>query len=284
MVIAIYGSRSQDSYIRELRDLLRGLTERHTVSLHPKLGWYLQEHGVPLLNAGISERIPRDATLVMSIGGDGTFLRAARWVGDMEVPILGVNTGHLGFLASCRLPDAMDMVDAFGRGDVEIERRMLLHVESAALPDGEWPYALNEVALQKEDTASMITVSARINGQQLANYRADGLIVSTPTGSTAYNLAAGGPVVEPTIDCMVITPVAPHTLTLRPLVAGGDSELELRVEGRPKDYRLSLDSRSYVVGRGTEVRIRRGEFSLRLVRRREKGFAVVLSEKLLWGN
>ncbi len=284
MVIAIYGSRSQDVYIRELGAFLRGLGRRHTLSVHPKLGWYLQEHGVSLHNAGISDRIPRDADLVMSIGGDGTYLRAARWVGEREVPILGVNTGHLGFLASCRLPEAKDMVDSFERGDVVIERRMLLHVESAALPEDEWPYALNEVALQKEDTASMITVSACINGEPLANYRADGLIVSTPTGSTAYNLAAGGPVVEPTIDCMVITPVAPHTLTLRPLVAGGDSELMLSVGGRARDYRLSLDSRSFVVGRGTEVRVRRGHFGVRLVRRRGKGFAAVLSEKLLWGN
>lgn len=284
MLIAIYGSRSQDAYLPQLRTLLRGLAAIHTLTIHPKLGFYLQEHGFPLYKIAVSDRLPGDTAIVLSIGGDGTFLRAARWVGNRGIPVLGVNTGHLGFLASCRLPEAANLIDDFTKGRVAIEQRMLLHVQSDALPPDEWPYALNEVAVQKEDTASMISVSACINGTPLANYRADGLIVSTPTGSTAYNLAAGGPVVEPTIQCMVITPVAPHTLTLRPLVAGAESRLTLRVGGRPRDYRLSLDSRSLIIERGTEVTITRASFSLPLVRPLNYPFPTVLSDKLLWGN
>lgn len=284
MLIAIYGSRSQDAYLPQLRKLLRGLAEKYSLTIHPKLGFYLQEHGFQLYKIAVSDRLEKGTDIVLSIGGDGTFLRAARWVGDRGIPVLGVNTGHLGFLASCRLPEAEALIEDFSKGEVVIEQRMLLHVESASLPADEWPYALNEVALQKEDTASMISVTACINGTPLANYRADGLIVSTPTGSTAYNLAAGGPVVEPTIQCMVITPVAPHTLTLRPLVAGAESRLTLRVEGRPREYRLSLDSRSLIIERGTEVTVTRAGFTLPLVRPKNYPFPTVLSDKLLWGN
>ena len=206
MNIAIYGSCSQDPHLPLIRKMLHALSRDNTITLHTKIGWYLQEHDIPLYKAAISDRLPADADLLISLGGDGTFLRAARWVGERGTPILGVNTGHLGFLASCRLPEVEEMVSNFLLGNVHIESRMLLQVNSDALPAGEWRYALNEVALQKEDTASMITVIARINGNPLANYRADGLIISNPTGSTAYNLAAGGPIVATPIDCRVQTP------------------------------------------------------------------------------
>lgn len=285
MKIAIYGARRQEPFLPDLRRLIAHLDSLGVeTSIHHKLGWYLQERDIPLLSASICERLPEAADLVLSIGGDGTFLRTARWVGRSEVPILGVNTGHLGFLASCRLEEVPLMLGAFATGDVIIEKRMLLWVQTDRLPSDEWPYALNEVGLQKEDTASMVNIKAYINGHHLANYRADGLIVSTPTGSTAYNLAAGGPVVEPTIDCMVITPVAPHTMTLRPLVAGGDSELELTVDGRSRDFRLSLDSRSHVLPVGTKVRIKRAGFVTKLVRRKDSPFPRILADKLHWGS
>ncbi|MDE6578848.1 MAG: NAD(+)/NADH kinase [Muribaculaceae bacterium] len=285
MPIAIYGSRSQHEHIPALRILFARLHAlRISTAIHPKLAWYLEERGVNLYGAAVTERIPSSTELVLSIGGDGTFLRAARWVADRELPILGVNTGHLGFLAGCRLPEVEEMLMLFRQGRTVIEKRMLLQVSCSSLPLDEWPYALNEVALQKEDTASMITVSAKINGQPLANYRADGLIISTPTGSTAYNLAAGGPIVEPTIDCMVITPVAPHTLTLRPLVAGADSRLQFIPQGRARDFRLSLDSRSYILPIGTKVIVGRAPFVTKLVRRSDSPFPSILSDKLLWGN
>lgn len=285
MKIAIYGSRRQENYLRELAELFSMLSGMDIpVAVHSKLAWYLEEQGVSLRSAAVTDSIPPDTDLVMSIGGDGTFLRTARWVGKREIPILGVNTGHLGFLASCRIGEVADMLGAFCRDDVFIERRMMLWVQCDALPDHEWPYALNEVALQKEDTSSMVTVRTNINGYPLASYRADGLLVCTPTGSTAYNLSAGGPLVEPTIDCMVLSPVAPHTLTLRPLVVGGDSELEFTVEGRTRDFRLSMDSGSYILPIGTRVRVKRAGFSTLLVRHKESTFATVLQEKLLWSR
>lgn len=220
-IIAIYGSRRQDAYLKDLAGLFSLLEGADfNVTVHPKLANYLVEKGIDLHGAGISSQLPKDADLVLSIGGDGTFLRTARWVGRREVPILGVNTGHLGFLSSCGLDEIGEMLGAICRGDVIVERRMVLWVQSPSFPEDAWPYALNEIAFLKEESASMISVRTDINGHFLCDYRADGLIVSTPTGSTAYNLSAGGPILEPTIDCMALSAVAPHTLTVRPLVVG----------------------------------------------------------------
>ena len=283
--IAIYGSRRQDSYLEELAGLFAFLKARgFETEVHPKLYNYLVRQGVDMQGAGCSPWVREDTDLVMSIGGDGTFLRAARWVGRLEIPVVGVNTGHLGFLAGCSMEDVEDMIEAICRGDVVIERRMLLEVESRDLPDKVWPYALNDVSLLKEECASMISVQACVNGHFLADYRADGLVVSTPTGSTAYNLSAGGPILEPTIDCMALVAVAPHTLTVRPLVVGGASELELTVESRTDEFRLSLDGESYPLPAGEKVWIRRAPFSTLLVRRRDTNFATILRDKLNWNR
>ncbi len=281
--ISIYGSRRQDAYLKELAGLFSFLEGAgFQVTVHPKLANYLTDKGVDLSGADMSLRMPEDTGLVVSIGGDGTFMRAARWVGKSEVPILGVNTGHLGFLASCALDETIDMIGAICRGDVIVERRMMLRVQCGSLLEESWPYALNEVAVLKEESASMIKIRTNINGYFLADYRADGLIVSTPTGSTAYNLSSGGPIVEPTLDCIALSPVAPHTLTVRPLVVGGGSELELTVESRTREFRLSLDGRSFSLPAGERVWIKRAGFSTMLVRRKDSNFATILRDKLLW--
>lgn len=281
--VAIYGSRRQEPYLDGLADLfshLSGLGFR--VAVHSRFAGYLADKEIDLHGAEVTDDVPDDTGLVISIGGDGTFLRAARWVGKKEIPILGVNTGHLGFLASCRLGEVGDMLGCIYRGDVIVEKRMVLWVQSGGFPDGCWHYALNEVALLKEETSSMIAVRTDINGHFLADYRCDGLIVSTPTGSTGYNLSAGGPILEPTIDCMSLVPVAPHTLTVRPLVVGGGSELELSVESRTGHFRLSLDDRSYLMPAGERVRVKRAGFVTRLIRRKDSTFATILRDKLLW--
>lgn len=281
--IAIYGSRRQEPYLGDLSRLFLFLEEQNfKVTVHPKLAGYLRDNGIDLRGARTSGQLPADTALVISIGGDGTFLRAARWVGDAEIPVLGVNTGHLGFLPGCAINEVEEMLAAICRGDVSVERRMLLQVEAESLPANVWPYSLNDVALLKEDTASMIGIKTFINGRFLADYKADGLIVATPTGSTAYNLSAGGPILEPTIDCMALSPVAPHSLTVRPLVVGGDAELELIVEGRTPEFRLTLDGRSHILPAGERVRVRRAPFSTLLIRRRESNFADTLRDKLLW--
>ena len=169
-------------------------------------------------------------------------------------------------------------------GTASLEPRMLLHLESDHLPSGLWPYALNEISILKEDTSSMINVSTRIDGFPLAEYLADGLVVCTPTGSTAYSMAAGGPIVQPTLECITLTPLAPHTLTLRPLVVGADSDLHLKVTSRADAFRVSLDGRSVVMPCGATLRVRRALFSTIVMRRPDDDFASILRNKLLWGR
>lgn len=282
--IAIYGSRRQEAHLGELAKMFRLFQDcGFQASVHPKLAAHLRDRGVDMCGARESVWVPADAKLVVSIGGDGTFLRASRWVGDREIPVLGVNTGHLGFLSSCRIEEFADVLGEICNGNVAVERRMMLEVECASFGMDVWPYALNEVAFLREDTASMVTVSTEVNGDFLADFRCDGLIVSTPTGSTAYNLSAGGPILQPTLECMAIAAVAPHTLTVRPVVVGGESVLDFRVTGRAGAFRLSLDGTSHTVPVGERVRIRRAGFSTMLVRRTAGNFATVLRDKLLWG-
>lgn len=282
-IIAIYGSRRQESHLNELSHLFVTLTEMgFRIAVHPKLAGLLREKGIDMKDANVTGHVPEETALALSIGGDGTFLRTARWVGDSEIPILGVNTGHLGFLSSCRLDEIDEMLHLVVKGEITVERRMMLEVICDGLLSETFPFALNEVAFMKEDSASMLNIKTEINGNYLADYRADGLIVSTPTGSTAYNLSAGGPVVEPTLSCMVISPIAPHTLTVRPVVVGGDSELQICVDCRSDEFRLSIDGRSHPLEAGEKVRIRKAKFSTLLVHRKDANFANVLRDKLLW--
>lgn len=222
-----------------------------------------------------------EADLAISLGGDGTFLRTAQWVADSGVPILGINAGHLGYLADM----TPDEFIAQGVDSLKVEPRMVLQLEcSEPLPKGFWPYALNEVALLKTDTASMIQVHACVEGNELTTYRADGLLVSTPTGSTAYNMSVGGPIIAPGTPALVISPVAPHALTMRPLVLSSESVITLEPTSRAKVCLLSLDSRTAPVPSGCKITIRRADFSVKVAQRADHHFAATLRTKLLWGS
>ena len=280
--IAIFGSRRQPDSLEDLPRLFKFLEESgFRVYVHSLFARYLETNGVDMGQAIPSDHIPQGVSLVMSLGGDGTFLRAARWIGDREIPILGVNTGHLGFLASCSLSETEEMMRKVCRGEIMVERRMLIEVSSDELPADKWRYALNEVSLMRLGS-SMLNVSASIGENFLADYRGDGLIVSTPTGSTAYSLSAGGPIIEPTIDCFCLTPVAPHTLTLRPLVVGSESVIHLEPESRSSNFILSLDDLSMTLPAKGKFTIKKAPFSVLLIRKKDEGFASILRQKLLW--
>ncbi|MCH5230455.1 MAG: NAD(+)/NADH kinase [Muribaculaceae bacterium] len=282
--IAIYGSRRQPDSLGQLPRLFSFLEEAgFRIFIYTKFAAYLEGNGVDTRHSVPCDHIPPGVSLVMSLGGDGTFLRAARWIRERQIPILGVNTGHLGFLATCGLPEAEDMLRHVCQGNVRIEKRMLLEISSPELPADRWHYALNEMALMRYGS-SMLHVKATVNGSFLAEYRGDGLIVSTPTGSTAYSLSAGGPVIEPTIDCLCLTPVAPHTLTLRPLVAGADSEIILEPESRSANCILTIDDRSFVLPARGEFRVRKAPFPALIIRKKDEGFPSILRQKLLWNN
>ncbi|MCH5227389.1 MAG: NAD(+)/NADH kinase [Muribaculaceae bacterium] len=280
--IAIYGSRTQPDSLAHLPHLFKFLYDSGLrVFINTRFANYLDNNGVDTYHAIPTEHIPPDVPLVMSLGGDGTFLRAARWIGNREIPILGVNTGHLGFLASCALSEAEEMLKNVCKGNICIEKRMLIEVVSDQLPPDKWPFALNEIALMRHGS-SMLNVNASVNDSFLADYRGDGLIISTPTGSTAYSLSAGGPIIEPTIDCICLCPVAPHTLTLRPLVMGAGSEIMLRPESRSSNFILTLDDQSVSLPAQGEFLIRKAPFSALLIRKKEEGFPSILRQKLLW--
>lgn len=223
------------------------------------------------------------ADLAISLGGDGSFLRTAQWVGACQTPILGVNAGHLGFLADMT-PEELLQLTPEGLAGLRHEERMLLEVSGVELPNGAWPYALNDVALLKTDTASMISVRAWVNGTPLTTYQADGLVVSTPTGSTAYNLSVGGPILEPGIDILLLSPVAPHQLAMRPLGVKGSSVLEFCVSSRADTFILSLDGRSYRLPQGTCLALKAAPFKIVVAQRPEHHFAATLRTKLLWGE
>ena len=284
--VSFYGSRSQEGHISNIWELMQALknnginvnVEKKLASVLSDQGYRLSVHGIKVCN-----RIPEDTQIAISVGGDGTFLRTARWIEGKEIPILGINTGHLGFLTENSAENIEDIVAIILSGNPEIEKRLVLKVECAGLAPSEWPYALNEVTLLKGN-ASMIDINVEIDGFYLASYRADGLIISTPTGSTAYNLSVGGPILAPTLDSMVLSPIAPHTLTLRPVVIGGNSEVLAKAESRAQDFRLSIDGRSVSLPCGIPIKIKKAPHKVLTIRKPGENFASTLREKLLWGH
>lgn len=281
----ICGNCHQDNQVVRIGEFLRLLEEsgpEHIVE--GRFARYLSARGVEVPQDRVSDVLPEDADIAISMGGDGTFLRTARMIGSREVPVLGINTGHLGFLANYTLDEADTLIGMLLSGSGSIERRMMLEVESESIPPDIQPYALNEVAILKDDTSSMISARIMIDGIFLAEYLADGLTVSTPTGSTGYNLSAGGPIIQPTLECLCISPIAPHTLTLRPIVVGGDSEITATAVSRASHYRVSLDGCSFVLPCGESFRMRKAGFSTLVVRRPDDNFPATLRKKLLWGQ
>jgi NAD+ kinase len=223
--------------------------------------------------------------ILISIGGDGTILRAATYVRDSGIPMLGVNAGRLGFLAKVQ----KENIEAFLRVVLEkkysISERTLLTMECfPANPEVEIDFAMNEVSVNRKDTTSMITIDTYLNGEYLNSYWADGLIISTPTGSTGYSLSCGGPILTPEVKGLVITPIAPHNLTARPLVIPDDTEIRLKVSGREEQYLVSLDSRISSINNNSELVIKKTPFKIKMVEIPEETFLKTLRNKLLWGE
>lgn len=219
----------------------------------------------------------------VSMGGDGTFLKAATRIGTKETPILGINTGRLGFLADV-LPDEIEAAfDNIYSKSYKIEKRTAIEIEVEGENIDTMPYALNDIAVLKRDNASMISIDARINGEYLTVYQADGLIVSTPTGSTAYSLSNGGPVISPDTPTLCLTPVAPHSLTSRPMVISENDVVTLTVQSRSHNFLVAVDGRSTTLKEGTTVTIRRAPFRTNIVKYRHDSYFASLRKKMMWG-
>ncbi len=287
MRVAIFGkniTKESRPFVEDLYQKLNALST--AIYVNRKLNKYIQEYCDLQLSfheyASHEELLQYKPDFLMTLGGDGTMLDAVTMVRDSGIPILGVNLGRLGFLSNVSKEKVSAAIDALAQQAYSIEERVLLNMQSDAL-DLEMNFALNEVAVSRKDTTAMITVHTYINDEYLNSYWADGLIVSTPTGSTGYSLSCGGPIIMPGSDCFVLTPIAPHNLNVRPFVIPNDCEIKLKVEGREKQFLVSLDSRIYTIESGAELQIRLERFKIKLVKTDIQDFSSTLRNKLLWG-
>jgi NAD+ kinase len=218
-----------------------------------------------------------------SIGGDGTMLKTITLVGASEIPIIGINTGRLGFLSGISIQDIESAIDKIFAGDFDLDKRSLVRLESVNNPYLRSNFALNEITIHKNDNTTMMTIHAWVNGEFLNAYWADGLIISTPTGSTAYSLSCGGPLVMPDSANFIITPISPHNLNVRPIIISDKDVVTLKVEARNKNFLVTLDSRQEVFDADEELTILREKFEINLVRLKGNDFMSTLRQKLMWG-
>ena len=221
--------------------------------------------------------------LFISLGGDGTFLKSVGFIRDSGVPILGINTGRLGFLSNISKDDIEVTLEAIDLKKYDFQLRSLLRVNTPEDIFGTENFALNELTIQKRDTSTMITVHASLDDKYLNSYWADGLIVSTPTGSTAYNLSCGGPIITPGCQVHILTPIAAHNLNVRPVVVPDHLPIKLSIEGRDRSYLISLDGNSKTIKQGEEIIIKKAEFMINVIKFEHNNFLDTIRNKMFWG-
>lgn len=224
-----------------------------------------------------------DLDIALSVGGDGTFLRTAARINKQDIPILGINTGRLGFLADVGTNEIEDTLEEVFKNYYKVEERSLLHLQTEEKIYDGYNYALNEIAILKRDTSSMITVHTALNGKYLTSYQADGLVIATPTGSTAYSMSVNGPILVPQSNSIVLSPVAPHSLNVRPLVIPDSTIITLTVESRSDNFLVSLDGRSEVFPQTIKLTINKADYTTKVIKRHTHTFYQTLREKLMWG-
>lgn len=289
MKIAIFGQYYQNNtaeIVRKVVDFLE--TNCILISFEQTFLTTLQEKNIvtqKYSSFSNASELDADFEALISIGGDGTILKAATFIRDKNIPIIGINAGRLGFLATVQYENIEALLQKVLVKDYIISKRSLLSVRT--VPEYEnfkdLDFALNEVTVARKDTTSMITIDTMLNEEYLTSYWADGLIVSTPTGSTGYSLSCGGPVLTPEVASFVVTPMAPHNLNARPLVITDDTEITLKVSGREEQFLISLDSRIAAVSKDTTVYIKKASFTLSIIEFKDETFLTTIRKKLLWG-
>ena len=251
--------------------------------LHDQLAF---DGDLELIPFNKSKDLDSSIDLLVSIGGDGTFLRTIEYVRDLNIPVMGINTGNLGFLATIKKENLDQAIEKIYNKKFKVENRSLIKVnsEEIGLPKNLFPYALNEISVVRKDTTSMINIKTSLDGNHLNSYWADGLIISTPTGSTGYSLSCGGPVISPSSGSLVLTPISPHNLNARPLVISDETKIELSVSGREEKHLLSIDSNIFTVQNQTKITIEKPNFDFKIAHFSNNNFYKTLKEKLLWGK
>ena len=282
---AIFGNEYQAKKSTSIQKILSFLSSRNAEVYVEKAFYEFLTHGEHLNveATGVFDDDNFEADYVISMGGDGTFLKAASRVGAKGTPILGVNIGRLGFLSDVLPSEIEQALEDLYRGDVKIVEHAVIQVETTGGTLTGSPFALNDIAVLKRDDASMISIRTHVDGEFLVTYQADGLIVSTPTGSTAYNLSNGGPIIIPQSGSLCITPVAPHSLNMRPIVLNDTAEITLQVESRSHNFLVAIDGRSERLTEGATLTIRRAHHTVHIVKHSGKRYFSTLREKLMWG-
>lgn len=287
MKIALHGLQLKNEALPYLVEMLNDLKNRNvSLSIHKPYADQFIAQGValPPHQTYVNHNdLPADTDYVFSLGGDGTLLDAVTFVGEKEIPILGINTGRLGFLATIPRDAIHTALDQLFEGKVRYDDRTLIQLDSDKNLFDKLNYALNEFSIIKRDSASMIVIHTYLDGEYLNSYWADGLLISTPTGSTGYSLSCGGPLVAPQSNIFIITPVNPHNLNVRPMVVPDTGVLSFKIEGRSQNYLAVLDSRSETVDQEIKLSVKKAVFKARLVSLPDHHFFKTLRSKLNWG-
>jgi len=285
MRIGVFGNDCKEDQWPVIKDLFQRLSESEAEVyaqsffihfLRKKIGY------IPDIKGSIEDS-KMDLDIALSVGGDGTFLRTVLQINKKNIPVLGINVGRLGFLADISSNQIGETLEELFRGDYKIEERSLLQLYTEERAYSGFNYALNEIAISKRETSSMITIHTYLNEDYLASYKADGLVIATPTGSTAYSMSANGPILLPQNRNFVLSPVAPHSLNMRPIVIPEEYIITLKVESRTNSFLVSLDGRSENLPVGIVLKIRMADFKTRLIKRHNQTFFQTLREKLMWG-
>lgn len=288
MKIAIYGRPFAKQSIEFIHKFFRTLSGKNNeLYIHKNFADFLRKelNFHPPVKAEFKKYEDLDSSFdfMISIGGDGTFLESVELIRDLNIPIVGINSGRLGFLANIAKENTVEAIKKLKKGEYEIEERTLLELETENNLFGEFNKALNELTIIKKDTSSMITIKAYVDGEYLNSYWTDGLIISTPTGSTGYSLSVGGPIVMPGTKNFIISPIAPHNLTVRPMVIPDDKEITLKVDGREDSFLATLDFRSRVFDKSMELKIRKAKYTIKTVKFPNSTFFETIRNKLMWG-
>ncbi len=282
--IAIFGCCNQINNAKHIKQLFNLLKEKNANILIEKefCDYLYNKFQLDIIENVIVDK-NFEADFALSIGGDGTFLRAARFVADKNIPMIGINSGRLGFLADISLDGIAGALEKLWNKDYYIEERSLLEMHINGFENKYIKYGLNEIAILKQYNSSMITIHIDIDSNYLNTYEADGLIISTPTGSTAYSLSVGGPIIEPTSRNVVISPVAPHSLTTRPLVISDKYLLRIKVESRSESFQVSIDGNSYTLKPENTILVKKAPYKINVVKLNGHTFYDTLRDKLMWG-
>ncbi len=287
MKIAIYSRGIENNQLQDIGQLIEHLINKGVQPVFYQ-DFFNQFYSSIKLKGQYStfnsyEELDSSIDCLISLGGDGTLLDTVTLVRDSGIPVLGINYGRLGFLANIGKEEIHAVIDAIAERKYVIDKRTLIHLESNMPLFGKTPYALNEFTIHKKDISPMIKIHTYLNGAFLNTYWADGLIVSTPTGSTGYSLSCNGPVLFPESSCFVITPVAPHNLNIRPIIVPDNTIVSFEVEGRTDGFLCTLDSRRELVNKDIQIAVKKEGFDINLIRMNENNFLQTLRDKLSWG-